>query len=101
MHRDPAIPAPEVPAEPAFVRSFVPHKRILQREAVGSSALRLPAYGLLAVIAAVWLAAMTWGLNRLGRGGFGPAGGGPPQRGASHRREVMGAGTRPGGLAAS
>ncbi|MDQ3433216.1 MAG: hypothetical protein M3481_00790, partial [Actinomycetota bacterium] len=78
MPRDTAIPAPEIPAEPAFARSFVPDKRILQREAVGSSALQLPAYGLLAGVAAVWLAAMTWGLTRLGRAGIDPKGG-PPE----------------------
>jgi len=68
---------------------------------VGSSALQLPAYGLLAAIAAVWLAAMTWGLNRLGRGGTGPTGGGPAQRGASRRPEATARGARSGGLAAS
>ena len=101
MPRDSAIPAPEVPAEPAFVRSFVPDKRILQREAVGSSTLQLPAYGLLAAIAAVWLAAMTWGLNRLARGGSGPRGGGPAQRGTPRRPEATAPGARAGGLAAS
>ena len=101
MPRDSAIPAPQVPAEPTFVRSFVPDKQILQREAVGSSALQLPAYGLLAAIAAVWLAAMTWGLNRLARGGSGPGGGGPAQPGTSSRAEVTASRPRAGGLAAS
>ncbi len=100
MPRETAIPAPEIPAEPAFARSFVPDKRILQREAVGSSALQLPAYGLLAGVAAVWLATMTWGLTRLGRAGIDPTGG-PPERGTSRRREVSTPATRAGGLTAS
>ena len=33
LPRDPAIPAAEVPAERTFVRTFVPDKRLLQREA--------------------------------------------------------------------
>ena len=97
---DTAIPAAGIPAEPAFARSFVPDKQILQREAVGSSGLQLPAYGLLAVIAAAWLAAMTWGLARLGRAGVEPAGE-PPRRGASPRRQTGPHGRHAGELAAS
>ena len=96
---DAAIPAAGIPAEPEFTRSFVPDKQILQREAVGSSALQLPAYGLLAAIAAAWLAAMTWGLARLGRAGVESAGD-PPRRGSSPRPEVGVRGRRARGLAA-
>jgi hypothetical protein len=69
MPEDRAIPAPAVPARPRFTRAFVPDKQILQREAVGSSALQLPAYLALAAVAAVWLAAMAWGLARLSAAG--------------------------------
>ncbi|HXD57839.1 MAG TPA: hypothetical protein VN606_07970 [Thermoleophilaceae bacterium] len=63
---DKAIPAPEVPAKPAFTRDFVRDKKILQREAVGGTTwLQLPAYLLLALIVVVWLAAMGLGLRRL------------------------------------
>ena len=85
MPLDTAIPAPEIPAEPSFVRSFVRVKRILQREAVGSSALQLPAYGLLADVVVVWLAAMCWGLVRLGRAGTEHARDLPPSAGPRPR----------------
>jgi len=65
---DPGIPAKEVPAPTHFQRDFVRDKKILQREAVGGSTwLALPAYLLLLLIAAGWLAALTWGLRRLER----------------------------------
>jgi hypothetical protein len=98
MPHDAAIPATEIPAV-AAVREFVPDKRILQREAVGSSALQLPAYGLLAVIAAVWLGAMTWGLNRLGRAGA-PSGDSRP-RGPSRPARLRAPAPRRDGLTAS
>ena len=49
-----------------FTRSFEPDKKILQREAVGGSPLleRL-AYAAVAVLAAIWLASLGWGLRRL------------------------------------
>jgi hypothetical protein len=66
MPEDKAIPAKEVPATAHFTRAFVRDKKILQREAVGGATwLSLPAYLLLLAIAAVWLAALTWGLRRL------------------------------------
>jgi hypothetical protein len=90
MPADSAIPATEVPAAARFERAFVPDKRILQREAVGSSALMLPAYLLLAAIAAVWLGAMAWGLARLGAAGVEPR----PRTGGRLPRGLPGA--RPG-----
>ena len=76
MPEDRAIPAPAVTAEPRFTRTFVADKRILQREAVGTSALQLPAYLVLLAIAAVWIGAMAWGLLRLASGGRAQAAGG-------------------------
>ena len=71
LPRDPAIPAAEVPAERNFVRTFVPDKRLLQREAKdGSSAvLTVGAYGTVLAIALSLLGGITWGLGRLARGG--------------------------------
>jgi hypothetical protein len=66
---DPAIPAAGVAATTTFTRPFQRDKKLLQREAVGNSAwLTVPAYGLLVAIAAVWLAILTWGLQRLQQG---------------------------------
>jgi hypothetical protein len=66
LPEDKAIPAREVPAPAHFTRPFVRDKKILQREAVGGTAwLTLPAYLLLLGIAALWLAALGWGLHRL------------------------------------
>jgi hypothetical protein len=68
LPRDPAIPAPEVPASATFTRSFVPDKLILQREATGGSPLlQNIAYALCGLIAVVWIAALGWGLHRLER----------------------------------
>jgi hypothetical protein len=67
LPNDPAIPAREVAATDRFTRVFVRDKKILQREAVGGDLwLAIPAYLLLLVIVAVWMAALTWGLRRLG-----------------------------------
>jgi hypothetical protein len=66
MPADPEIPAKAIPAASRFTRPFVRDKKLLQREAVGGSALLWgPAYALLLAIAAGWLAAITWGLRRL------------------------------------
>jgi hypothetical protein len=91
MPADSAIPAPEVPAAASFGRTFVPDKRVLQREAVGSSALQLPAYLLLAAIAAVWLGTMAWGLARLGAGGVESQAGPSTQRSRGRLRVRRGA----------
>jgi hypothetical protein len=67
LPNDPAIPAREVAATDRFTRVFVRDKKILQREAVGGDMwLAIPAYLLLLMIVAVWMAALTWGLHRLG-----------------------------------
>ena len=58
-------------AEPRSTRAFVSDKQVLQREAVGSSALQLPAYLILVAIAAAWLGTIAWGLARLAAGGGG------------------------------
>src|SRR5829696_1185461 len=60
MPEDRAIPAAGVSAEPRSTRAFVSDKQVLQREALGSSALQLPAYLVLLVIAAAWLGTITW-----------------------------------------
>jgi hypothetical protein len=65
---DPAIPAPEVPAEASFERRFVPDKQLLQREAVGGTpALWATASLILLAIAAVWIWALAWALARIDR----------------------------------
>ena len=68
LPEDKAIPAVGVPADPHFVRPFVPDVKILQREQVGGSpALKHTAYGILAVLALLWIATLSFGLQRLGR----------------------------------
>jgi hypothetical protein len=68
LPEDPAIPAAGVPASPRFVRSFVPDVKILQREQVGGSdGLKHTAYGILGVLALLWIATLTYGLQRLDR----------------------------------
>ncbi len=63
---DPAIPAAEVPARPAFSRGFVDETRILQREKTGGSpALVAVAYATVAGIALSLLALLAWSLHRL------------------------------------
>lgn len=69
LPEDPAIPAEEVPAQEQFTREFVSDKELLQREAQGGSAtLQAIGYLLLLAIAALWLAAVAWGLQRINRG---------------------------------
>jgi hypothetical protein len=66
LPRDPAIPAPGVPATANFTRSFVADKQILQREATGGSPLvQNIAYALCGLIAVVWVASLAWGLHHL------------------------------------
>ena len=71
LPRDPAIPAAEVPAVRSFERTFVPDKRILQREAKdgSSAALTVAAYGTVLTIALSLLGGIAWGLGRLAAGG--------------------------------
>jgi hypothetical protein len=69
LPEDPGIPADGVPAEERFTREFVSDKELLQREAqAGSATLQAIGYLLLLTIAAVWLAAIAWGLHRINRG---------------------------------
>ena len=68
LPEDKAIPAAGVAADPHFVRAFVPDVKILQREQVGGSpALKHSAYAILAVLALLWIATLTFGLQRLDR----------------------------------
>ena len=74
LPRDRAIPAPEVPAEASFERSFVPDKYLLQREAVGGTPVLWTAASLtLLAIAAVWIWVLAWALVRLDRAARSPA----------------------------
>ena len=76
LPNDSAIPAAEVAAPASFTRPFAPDKKILQREAIGGKEwLKIPAYLLLLAIAALWIAALAWGLRRLGLGDGAGAGG--------------------------
>jgi hypothetical protein len=62
---DAAIPAPEVPADASFTRTFVADKAILQREFTGGPGwLTGLAYAVLAAIAAGWVCLVAWGLGR-------------------------------------
>ena len=73
MPRDSAIPAPEVPARPAFTRSFVRDVKVLQREQKDDvpGGLKLVAYLAVGGIAAAMIALIAWVLIRLD-GGVGP-----------------------------
>ncbi|HEU5142992.1 MAG TPA: hypothetical protein VFU04_07540 [Solirubrobacterales bacterium] len=82
MQADDAIPAPEVPASPAFTRSFVDETQILQREQTGGSPLLvLAAYSTVVAITLSLLALLVWGLHRLA---FGPA----PRKPGTRRRAL-------------
>src|SRR5829696_5218800 len=66
LPNDPAIPAKEVPARPAFERPFVRDKDILQREAKsGAPALTAVAYGVVLLITLSILGLIAWALVRL------------------------------------
>jgi hypothetical protein len=68
LPEDKAIPAAGVPAPPHVVRAFVPDQKILQREQVGGSpTLKHVAYGVLLLLAMVWIGTLTLGLRRLDR----------------------------------
>ena len=73
LPRDTAIPAAEVPAERSFVRTFVPDKRLLQREAKDGTSplLSVAAYGTVLAIALSLLGGIAWGLARLAGGSSG------------------------------
>ena len=66
MPLDTAIPAPEVPALPAFERSFVPDHLVLQREKrPGAPLVTAIAYAVVIGIALGLLVLLSWGLHRL------------------------------------
>ena len=99
LPRDPAIPAAEVPAERTFVRTFVPDKRLLQREAKDGTSplLSVAAYGTVLAIALSLLGGIAWGLARLAGARPAPIGAGrrtahPPA--AARRRGRPGASAR-------
>lgn len=74
LPRDPAIPAPEVPAQQSFRRDFISDKEIVLREAKDvSSSLTITASSVLAVLVAGWILALGWGLSRVARRGRGRA----------------------------
>jgi hypothetical protein len=68
MPEDSGIPAREVPAEPRLERSFQADHEILRREERGAASwLSGAAYGILAVVALAWLAAIVAAVTRLER----------------------------------
>jgi len=88
LPEDEAIPAPAVPAT-SGTRELVADKRVLQREArTDNVGLERVAYVLLGLVAAAWMAVLSWGLRRLDptprRGGRGQVG-----------RRTVGAPSRP------
>ena len=73
LPEDKAIPAALVPASPHFTRTFVQDQTLLQREAIGGSpALKHTAYGVLGVLALLWIATLSLGLARLDRSAVAP-----------------------------
>jgi hypothetical protein len=74
MPGDSAIPAREVPAKPHFVRAFQVDHEVLRREERGAASwLTGAAYGVLAVVALTWLAAMGAAVTRFERRSAVPA----------------------------
>jgi hypothetical protein len=68
MPGDPAIPAKEIPAKPQFVRAFQVDHTVLRREERGAASwLTGAAYGVLAVVALAWLAAIGIAVTRFER----------------------------------
>jgi hypothetical protein len=68
MPGDPAIPAREVPATPHFGRAFqVDHEVLRREERAAASWLTGAAYGILAVVALAWLAAIGAAVTRFER----------------------------------
>ncbi len=74
MPGDAAIPAKEVPAQPHFERAFQLDHDVLRREERGAASwLTGAAYGILAVVAVTWLAAMGAAVTRFERRSAVPA----------------------------
>jgi hypothetical protein len=68
MPGDPAIPAGKVPAAPHFERAFQLDHEVLRREERGAASwLTGAAYGILAVVALAWLAAIGAAVTRFER----------------------------------
>jgi hypothetical protein len=68
LPEDRAIPVPAVPAEPRFERAFQLDSEVLRREERGGAAwLSGVAYGILAVVALAWLAAIVAAVTRFER----------------------------------
>jgi hypothetical protein len=68
LPEDRAIPVREVPAEPRFERAFQLDSEVLRREETGGAAwLSGAAYGILAVVALAWLAAILAAVTRFSR----------------------------------
>jgi hypothetical protein len=74
MPADPAIPAEEIPAQPAMTREFILDKENLQREQKDDVAgwLTLAAYLGVGLISFALIGVVGWGLTRLERRGGGP-----------------------------
>jgi hypothetical protein len=65
LPEDSGIPVREVPAEPRFERAFQVDSEVLRREERGGAAwLSGAAYGILAVVALAWLAAIVAAVTR-------------------------------------
>jgi hypothetical protein len=63
---DAAIPAPEVPAPPEFVRPFISDHVLLQREAkTNDPAVTAGAYGIIGFCTFLLLVSLAWGLHRI------------------------------------
>ena len=107
LPEDTAIPAEEVPAEPAMTREFILDKENLQRELKDDVPgwLTLAAYLFVGAISLGLIALVGWGLKRLERLGSGPPGaaaappGVGPAKEAEEGPEEVGGGERraPGG----
>jgi hypothetical protein len=68
LPEDRAIPVRRVPAEPRFERAFQADSEVLRREETGGAAwLSGAAYGILAVVALAWLAAILAAVTRFAR----------------------------------
>jgi hypothetical protein len=73
MPEDKGIPAAGIPASPTFTRTFQADQELLQREAIGgSTSLKRVAYGVLGVLALLWIATLSLGLRRLDRAAVAP-----------------------------
>ena len=70
LPHDEAVSAAGVPAEADATRSFIADKSILLREAKETPPwLSWVAYAFLGLLIGVWVAALAWGLSRMGRAG--------------------------------